>query len=153
MKAYVCTLLMAVALLTVIGCSSALAQDKAKWTGTWKMVPEKSQFANGGGPSSIVIKLELKDGAVTETMTLNGDHSFTATYTTDGKAKSQEVMGNVAETSAKWNGDALSIDFKHEKGGFARTITLSPDGKTMTIAVHHSGENGEADETVILEKQ
>lgn len=153
MKAKICTFFAAVALLTVVSLSPALAQDKAKWTGTWKMVPEKSTFANGGGPDSIVIKLELKEGAVTETMTLGGDRSFTATYTTDGKASTQEVMGRTAQTTAKWSGEALLIDFKHNDGGFGRKITLSPDGKTMTIAVHHSGDNGEADETVVLERQ
>ncbi len=155
MKAKICTFFAAVALLTVVSLSPAAAQDKAKWTGTWKMVPEKSQFANGGGPSSIVIKLELKEGAVTETLTVgtaDGERSFTATYTTDGKAITQEVMGRNMQALAKWSGEVLLIDFKDDSGGFARKITLSPDGKTMTIAVHHNGQQGEKDETVVLAK-
>lgn len=138
-------------------CSLAIsAQEKSKWNGTWKMVPEKTQFAGGEGPSKIIIKLDVKEGSVTETMTITHegeDHSFTATYATDGKAVSQEVMGRTAQTTAKWDGDALIIDFKAEDGGFARKIKLSSDGKTMTIAVHHSGDQGERDETVVLEKQ
>ena len=156
MKAKICTLFAAVALLAVVSLAPVSAQDKAKWTGTWKMIPAKSQFAGGDGPSSIVIKLELKDGAVTETLTLgteNGERSFTATYTTDGKATEQEVMGRAAQTSAKWEGEALVIDFKAGDGGFARKITLSADGKTMNIAVHHSGGQGDRDDTVVLEKQ
>lgn len=154
MKAKLCTFFAAVALLTVVSLSPAAAQDKAKWTGTWKMVPEKTQFA-GGGPSNIVIKLELKDGAVTETLTVttdNGERSFTATYTTDSKATTQEVMGRNMQTSAKWSGEALVIDFKADDAGFARKISLSSDGKTMTIAVHHTGDQGEKDDTVVLAK-
>jgi hypothetical protein len=155
MKAYVRTLLVLIALLTVASFATAFAQDKAKWTGTWKMVPEKSKFA-GEGPTSLVLKLELKEGAVTETLTVtnpNGDRSFTATYTTDGKAVTQQVMGRTAQTSAKWEGDVLVISFSDERGGFARKITLSPDGKTMTIAAHQTNENNERDETIVLEKQ
>lgn len=156
MKANVCTSFATVALLMVVCFSSGIAQDKAIWTGTWKMVPEKTQFANGDGPSSIVIKLELKEGAVTETLTVEtpgGERNFTATYTTDSKPSTQDVLGGTAQTTAKWDGAALVIDFKREGWGFTRKINLSSDGKTMTIAVHHSGDNGEADETVVLERQ
>lgn len=156
MQAKFCTFFAAVALLTVVSLSPAAAQDKAKWTGTWKMDSAKSQFAGGGGPTRLTIKLELKDGAVTETMTAGNDNeerAFTAIYTTDGKESTQEVMGSSQQTTAKWEGDALVIEFKSEGRSFRRKFTLSPDGKTMTIAAHRSGEQGEADETVVLEKQ
>jgi len=149
-----CFLMMAIVALLCV--SSVSAQDSAKWTGTWKMIPEKSQFGGNGGPASIVIKFELKDSELTETMTLggeNGERSFTAKYSTDGKESTQEVMGKSAQTSAKWEGEALIINFNADGNGFRRKITLSPDGKTMTIAVHHSGDQGERDETVVLEKQ
>ncbi|HEX4949570.1 MAG TPA: hypothetical protein VFZ34_23040 [Blastocatellia bacterium] len=155
MKANICTLFATVALLAVVGISTASAQDQAKWTGTWKMIPAKSKFA-GDGPASIVIKLDLKDNVVTETMTVgtdNGERGFTASYATDGKATTQEVMGRSAQTSAKWEGEALLIDFKTGDGSFNRKMTLSADGKTMTITVRQTGDQGERNETVVLEKQ
>ena len=155
MKAKICTFFAAVALLTVVSFSPVSAQDNAKWTSTWKMIPAKSQFV-GDGPSSLVLKLEVKEGAVTETLTIgteNGERDFTGNYKTDGKATTQDLMGRTVQASAKWEGDVLAIDFKDERGGFARKITLSADGKTMTIAVHQTGENGDRDETVVLEKQ
>ena len=155
MQAKICTVFAAMTLLTVVSLASVFAQDKAKWTGTWKMIPGKSKFV-GDGPSSLVLKLEVKEGAVAETLTVgteNGERGFSGSYTTDGKPTTQEVMGRTAQASAKWDGEALVIDFKDEKGGFARKITLSADGKTMTIAVHQTGENGDRDETVVLEKQ
>jgi hypothetical protein len=155
MKTSMSARFLAVALFVTLCITNVAAQVNDKWTGTWKMIPSKSRFA-GDGPSSIVIKLELKDVLLTETLTIgtdNGERSFTAKYTTDGKESTQEVMGSNAQTTAKWEGDTLVIDFKAEGRGFRRKIALSPDGKTMTIAVHHSGDQGERDETVVLEKQ
>ncbi len=155
MQAKISTFFAVVALLTVVTLTSVAAQDKAQWTGTWKMIPAKSQFV-GDGPASLVLKLELKDGVVNETLTVgteNRERGFSGSYTTDGKVTTLEVMGRTAKASAKWEGATLLIDFKDEKGGFARKITLSADGKTMTIAVHQSGDSGDRDETIVLEKQ
>lgn len=150
-----CTGLAAAVLLAVACTFSAFAQDNAKWTGTWKMIPAKSKFVDEG-PASIVIKLELKDTTLTETMTVgtdNGERAFTASYTTDGKVTSQEVMGRTAQTFAKWEKDVLVIDFNADGRKFVRRFTLSEESKTMTIAVHQSGDQGDRDETVVLEKQ
>lgn len=95
MQAKICTVFAAMTLLTVVSLASVFAQDKAKWTGTWKMIPGKSKFV-GDGPSSLVLKLEVKEGAVAETLTVgteNGERGFSGSYTTDGKPTTQEVMG------------------------------------------------------------
>lgn len=119
------------------------------------MIQAKSKFT-GDGPASIVIKLELKDGTLTETMTVgtdNGERAFTATYTTDGKVTSQEVLGRTAKTFAKWEKDVLVIDFNADGRAFVRKFSLSEDGKTMTVAVHQSNDQGDRDEMMVLEKQ
>jgi hypothetical protein len=60
----------------------------------------------------------------------------------------------MAKTSAKWEGDALVIEFKPENGFFKRKITLSSDGKTVMMMVTQSRDSGEArEETVVFEKQ
>lgn len=149
------TLGAAVAVLAVASITAVFAQDSTKWTGTWKMNRDKSQFT-GDGPANIVIKLDLKEGALSETMTVsaeNGERAFSASYTTDGKVTTQEVMGRTAKTFAKWDKDVLVIDFSDERGSFIRKFTLSEDGKTMTVAVHQSGGGNERNETVVMEKQ
>ena len=155
MKNKVRIMFVAVALLTTVCLYNAVAQDKAQWSGTWKMVPDKSKF-NGGGPSSIVIKLEFKEGTISETMTMggdNGERSFSATYTTDGKESTQEVMGRSAKTSARWEGSTLIIKFDDGNGSpFIRKFTLSEDGKTMTV-VRPTNDQGGQDETIVFEKQ
>ncbi|MEK7830029.1 MAG: hypothetical protein AAB401_03035 [Acidobacteriota bacterium] len=140
---------LAFCLLTVF----ASAQTKQpNLTGTWKMNAEKSKFEQGG-PSAITIKFDHKDSSLSETLTLtndNNDRSVDLKYTTDGKETPQDVMGRNAQTSAKWEGDALMINWKADgDGDFSRKITVSADGKTMTMIVKQSTST----DTVVLEKQ
>ncbi|HKQ78957.1 MAG TPA: hypothetical protein VJ810_34990 [Blastocatellia bacterium] len=148
-------------MIATILCIVALvanAQTKPNLSGEWKMNPEKSKFT-GGGPDSIVIKIDHKEPALTEDWSIStpdGQRSFQAKYTTDGKETEQQVMGRTAKTSAKWVGDALVIEFKEKESGgfFNRKITLSADGKTMTKVVTQSNGGGEsAEDTVVFEKQ
>jgi hypothetical protein len=137
---------------------TANAQTKPDFSGSWKLNKEKSKFAGDGGPDAILIKIDHKEPALTEDWLLsvqNGERSFQAKYTTDGKETEQEVMGRTAKTSAKWEGDALVIEFKTaDNGFFKRKITLSADGKTMTkIVTQSKGEGNQTEETAVFEKQ
>ncbi len=145
--------------ITTIVCLCALiaaAQTKPDFTGSWKMNREKSKFADGG-PNAILIKIDHKEPALTEEWTMStpdGERSFQAKYTTDGKEIEQEVMGRMAKTYAKWEGSSLVIEFKTSDGFFNRKITLSADGKTFTKVVTHSPGGGDPrEDTVVFEKQ
>jgi hypothetical protein len=147
------------AVATLIGCLSAAfsaALMKPNFTGTWKMNPEKSKFS-GGGPDAILIKIDHKDPEWVENWTIaapGGERSFEAKYTIGGKETEQEVMGRPAKTLAKWDGDALIIEWKAENASFNRKITLSADGKTMTKVITKSGDGGDQNEDLVMfEKQ
>lgn len=148
-------------IIAVIVCLCALtasAQTKPDFSGSWKLNKEKSKFAGNGGPDAIVIKIDHKEPALTEdwlVTTPDGERSFVAKYTTDGKETEQQVMGRMAKTTAKWEGDALVIEFKSaENGFFNRKITLSADGKTMTKIVTQSKDgSNQTEETAVFEKQ
>ncbi len=149
--------LMLIAALIVCLCASfAAAQSKPNFSGAWKMNREKSKFA-GGGPDAILIKIDHKEPALTESWSLstpNGDRSFEAKYTIGGKETEQEVMNRTAKTQAKWDGDALIIEWQSEGGMFKRKITLSADGKTMTKVVTQTrGDGQQSEDTVVFEKQ
>jgi hypothetical protein len=145
-----------IAAIVCLFASIAAAQTKPDFSGSWKMNKEKSKFA-GVGPDAILIKIDYKEPALTEEWSLstpNGELSFQAKYTTDGKETEQEVLGRMATTSAKWESDTLVIEFKSEGKPFKRKITLSADGKTMTKVITHSEGGGElVEDTVVFEKQ
>ena len=145
-----------IAAIICLCASIAAAQTKPDFSGSWKMNREKSKFADGG-PNAILIKIDHKEPAFTEEWTMStpdGERSFQAKYATDGKETEQEVMGRTAKTSAKWEGNALMIEFKTEEGFFKRKITLSADGKTITKTVTHSPGGGDPiEDTVVFEKQ
>lgn len=149
---------LSVGLFAAFAATGASAQTKQpNLNGTWKMNAEKSKFEQGG-PSEITIKFDHKDASLAETLTIatgDGDRALETKYSTDGKETTQEVIGGrQAQTSAKWEGETLIIAWKAEDGGFTRKITLSPDGKTMTMIVMQSDSDGKSStDTVVLEKQ
>ena len=155
MKPRNCAALM-IAAIVCLYASIAGAQTKPDFSGTWKMNREKSKFERGG-PDAILIKIDHKEPVLTEEWSLStpdGAFSFQAKYTIGGQETEQEVMGRMAKTSAKWEGDALVIEFKEEGRPFKRKITLSADGKIMTKVITHSEGGGDlVEDTVVFEKQ
>jgi len=144
-----------IAAIVCLCASIVSAQTKPDFSGSWKMNREKSTFA-GGGPDNILIKIDHKEPAFAEDWSLstpNGERSFQAKYTTDGKETEQEVMGRTAKTSAKWEGAALVIEWHSEGSFFKRKIILSADGKTMTKVVSHNDGGEQREDTVVFEKQ
>jgi hypothetical protein len=143
-------------LIALMNGPIAGAQTKPDVNGTWKMNSAKSHFANSG-PTGITIKFVQKDSSLLETLTLTGDNGERALdlkYTTDGKEGVNRIGEDDAKTTAAWERDALVIEWKAEGRSFRRKITLSGDGKTMTILVHHTEPGGATfDDTVVLEKQ
>jgi hypothetical protein len=146
-------------IIAAIVCLCALtasAQTKPDFSGAWKMNKEKSKFA-GDGPNGILIKIDHKEPAITEDWSIStteGQRSFQAKYTTDGKEIEQEVLGRMAKTNATWEGNTLVINFKAGDGFFKRKASLSADGKTMTVVAAQSKDGGDSiEETVVFEKQ
>ena len=144
----------AIALTFCLCTFVAAAQTKPNLTGTWKMNESKGKFAHNI-PSEITIKFDQKDSSFTELLTVieNGEHKMDLKYTADGKETTNQFENQPVQTTASWEGETLVIEVKIEQGKrFIRKITISSDGKTMTMTVHHAkGEN--ASDTVVLEKQ
>jgi hypothetical protein len=144
------------ALLVFLAAQLSQAQNKPNVSGTWKMNAEKSKFERSG-PKNIVIKFDQQATTLSEVLTLTndqGDRTINFTYSMDGKELTQQLEGQEIQTSAKWEGEALVVEFKNSEGySFQRKITVAADGKTMTIAVKQSNPNGSVNDLVVLEKQ
>jgi len=131
------------------------AQTKPNLTGTWKMNSSKSKFVNNG-PSMITIKFDQKDSSFTELLTItedNGEHKADLKYTAGGEEITTQIEDQSFQITAKWEGETLVIEMKSGHNLMVRRITISSDGKTMTMAVHRTKGESVFDETVVLEKQ
>lgn len=156
MKHRVSTFIISAIAVCLLAAFATAQTKQSNLSGTWKMNAEKSKFERGG-PSGITIKFDHKDGSLAETLMLvtdGGDRTVDLKYTTDGKEASQDLMGSVTQTAVKWETDGWLIEWKAEGRSFNRKLTLSADGKTMTMVVKQSSPDGEtATDTVVLEKQ
>ena len=146
-------------LVLTLSCALAFvaqAQSKPGISGTWKMNAEKSKFERGG-PKAIMMKLDQQESTLRESLTITndqGDKTVNLTYTLDGKESSQQIEDRQMKATAKWEGESLVIELKSDEGfTFRRKLTVSGDGKMITMTVQQSNSGGTATDTVILEKQ
>ena len=138
-------------------CSSIIsAQTKPDFSGAWKMNREKSKFEAIENIHDIVNNIEHKEPNFSESITvtsIDGDQTIKGKYTTDGKEASVEFPPGSAKATAKWEGDALTVEWKAEAFNVRRKFTLSADGKTLTVAGRRSTPNGDRDGITVFEKQ
>jgi hypothetical protein len=149
-----------VALLGILALIALPAIAKPNFTGDWKLNTAKSDFGPMPPPSSMTEKITHDDPklkvAISQS-TDRGDFDFEVNYTTDGKECTNEFRGNEMKSTLKWEGDTLVVDTKGRFGDNDVTMQdkwkLSGDGKTLTVSRHFSSSMGEADQTLVLEKQ
>ncbi|MBO0862127.1 MAG: hypothetical protein J2P21_27265 [Chloracidobacterium sp.] len=104
----------------------------------------------------MTIKFDQTDSSFGESLIItenNGEHKADLKYTADGKETTNQIDNRPVQTTAKWEGETLVIEMKLEQNLMVRKITISSDGKTMTMAVHRTKGENVFDDTVVLEKQ
>lgn len=84
-------------------------------------------------------------------------------YTLDGKEATAEAMGGTNTTKATWSSDGKTLELSSVRAGnfngndFKFTssdkLSLSDDGKTLTIARHRESQRGTTDSTLVFNKQ
>ena len=157
-KSVALTIALSISLCALTGWAkgSGWAQTKPNFTGVWKMNSEKSKFDGADAPNSITLKIEQKGSDITESLAVQdstGNESVEGKYIIDGKESEVQLGPSTAKGTARWDGDALVIEWKTDGFNFIRKHSLSTDGKTITMSVRHPGPKGDVDETVVLEKQ
>ena len=153
MKAAFCALFA----LTILAGTVAAA-DKPNFSGDWKMNAAKSNFGPIPGPASITRKVTHAEPSLTIVEEQQGDQGTQVTtrkYTTDGKDMTFESSGAVVRGTAVWEGNTLILTSVVDAIGvtFTDRMSLSPDGRTMTSAVHVASPQGEIDLAIVFEKQ
>jgi hypothetical protein len=140
--------------------SAACADSKPDFSGDWKLNVGKSDFGPMPAPTSRTDKVDHKDPSLKFTSRQvgpQGEITREWSCTTDGKECSNTLFGNTWKSTAKWDANNLVVESKGSFNGndvqSKEKWTLSPDGKTITINRHLAGPMGEADQTIVFEKQ
>jgi hypothetical protein len=148
------------AVILMAACGVAFSQVKPNFSGEWKMNPERTDYGTVPKPEKMLRKIVHEDPNLRIVATQSGPRGETSSelkLVIDGKEQVIR-MGNVeVKTTARWDGPILRIDSKRpfQTGEIVmqEKWTLSDEGKTLTIATHIIVPRGEADITVVLEKQ
>ncbi|HEV2711162.1 MAG TPA: hypothetical protein VGU67_13185 [Edaphobacter sp.] len=143
------------------------ATAKPDLTGTWKLNLEKSDYDQVPPPSDETLTF-ARTGSTSTIATVSdnerGKEVYTLPFTTDG-AETPTPSGVFADTATlrylstkgEWQGSSLiltqKIMYQDSPGSLRSVLTLSPDGKTLTCAMHISVDQGEFDTTSVYEKQ
>ncbi len=149
-----------IALISTLTFSATVALAKPNFSGDWKMNPAKSDFGSLPAPTSIVQKITHNEPnlkVVTTQVGEMGEFTIEYSYSTDGKECVNNFRGTERKSTLKWDGDTLVIESKMDLQGNALSISekwsLSDDGKTLTVARHMAGPQGEMDLKTVMEKQ
>jgi hypothetical protein len=147
--------------MLAVGLGTALAAQ-LNYTGEWKLNADKSDFGMAPPISKRTDKIVHKDPSLQITRaqtTAAGDGTSEYSCTTDGKDCTISVTGAAIKITGafKWMDAVLTFEGKGTYNGGDLNIhekwNLSPDGKIITIQRHLTVSVGEADQTLVLEKQ
>jgi len=145
----------------VLALAALPALAKPNFSGDWKLNASKSTFGQMPAPDSMTVKIahdEPKLNIGTKQSSQMGDFDQQAAYTTDGKeCTNSGFAGSTTKSTAKWDGDVLTIETKGQFGDNEFTMSekwnLAADGKTLTVARAIKSAMGEFTMTMVLEKQ
>jgi hypothetical protein len=151
--------------VALLAGSMAFAQAKKAaaadpWVGNWKLDVSKSKFHNPGPKEETLTVAAANKDAVKYSM--KGTDPAGAAYTEayegkpDGKAYPLTRNGQeVAKISYHRNTDHNSTGNATVVDGstFTESVTLSSDGKTITVKQHHKAKDAEYDDVIIFAKQ
>jgi hypothetical protein len=135
------------------------ALAKPNFTGSWKLVADKSDF----GPMPIPEKYEQvvahTDPEVKIKVTQvsqQGENTAELNYNTEGKEVANQFRGTPMKSVAKWDGEAMMVDSKIDFQGNEITLNdkweLSGDGKTLVINRKINSPQGELELKLVLAK-
>lgn len=151
-------------MVMLFGMAAVLAavEPKPNFSGEWKMNAEKSDFGPLPAPKSRTDKIDHQEPnlkIVRTQASLQGESVSELNCTTDGRECASEIRGVslTLKVTVRWDGDALAFD---SQGTFNESVVqikekwmLSQDGNTITISRRLASQQGEAHQTIVLEKR
>jgi hypothetical protein len=159
-----------VAALTVLPATSASAQRASRaaraqdpFIGVWKLSAEKSKYESGGAPKSFVRTYEDRGGGTifmtTDVTIPQGSARAYLVYRRDGKpypeaAAGAEAIRMVSVNAVNPRTEDVYFIVDGKPSDKPSTITISPDGMTMTQVVNGMTSKGKPfTNTVVYDRQ
>lgn len=137
-----------------------LAAGKPDFSGEWKMNAEKSNFGPLPAPASMVRQIEHAEPRLRVVTTQSGPKGEVRSefnYAVDGKEHVNRSAGGEVRSVLRWDGDVLEVNSNRQVGGATiKTLdrwTLSEDGRILTNKMLLTAPQGEAEITVVFDKQ
>ena len=153
--------MMLLVLWTGAGLMTApVAADPPDFSGTWVMNVHGSELAGERPPMSKVQRVEHQGTELVVTIDEIGDRGTVhgvARYATDGQDSINDVLGSSMTSSIGWEGPVMIMRTWGRFGNADIVLvdrwSLSPDGKTLTIARQFRGHGRVADQTLVFERK
>ena len=151
-------------LLLILGCGIALAQSSQSvpdpWVGTWKLDLNQSQLRNPAPREQTVRVESVNQGPIRYTISGTDANGKPFLQSFDGKSDGQAYPiaingregGQVTYqkvSDREYTGQGKMLDGTTE----TNTITLSPDGQSITVKSHGTSSQGAFDETAVFVRQ
>jgi hypothetical protein len=132
---------------------------KPNFSGVWKLNVAKSDFGVIPGPESRTDTIDHTDPSLkiaTKEEGPQGKRDYVMVLTTDGTENVNNPGIEIKSTST-WEGPALvtntKLKFQDNDVAIKNVMTLSDDGKTLTVNSHLTSAMGETDQKFVYEKQ
>jgi hypothetical protein len=116
--------------------ATALAANHHSLNGTWKLIPEKSDFAGGTMIQSASITLNDRQHniSISRNFTSEGENTTSSyTFDTDARENATIRQGPTFKSKAKWEGDVLKVTTTRDNGVETERYSLQPDGTLMMV--------------------
>jgi hypothetical protein len=137
------------------------APAKTNFSGRWRMIKDKSDFARAHMPDMIIRVVDQRGTTMNvHTVQTTGTKTTSAdvTYLIDGSEATNIINGHDAVSKAFWDGPALMIrtNMKLQNGDDEMILDrweLSGDGQTLTTTSHITTSKGGTDLKLVCEKE
>jgi hypothetical protein len=148
---------LAAAIVILAIAAGGFAQPHKDLVGTWKMDASRSKFErSSGAPAIVVLKYERAGNLLREKLSVTKGEAITVRtvdYALDGSELANGAGDDRIFSKIVTKDGLITLQWRDDGGVFARTVTISADHRTMTIAAHDSNPDAEADDVIVLQRQ
>ena len=148
---------LAAAIIVLTIAAGSLAQPDKDLIGTWKMDASRSKFvSSSGAPALVVIKYERVGDLLRETLNVTNAGGLTTraiNYALDGHGVENGSGDDRIVAKIVSKDGVITLLWIDDGGMFTRTITISADRRTLTLAAHDSNPEVKADDVIVFQRQ